>query len=594
MLGAVAAFVACAPDVGAQSVSRLYGTYNGDPIALLANSSGLLRVVVAGGAFTTPFTGPAGNCTTAPAYSFTGDANTGMSSPSADELCFPAGGTSRLNISSTAVTSSVPFKLAGSTSGTITLQAPAVAGSPTYTLPAAIGAAGQVLTDAAGNGVLSWAAGGGGGGAPTDATYITQTTNATLSAEQALSALATGLVKNTTGTGVLSIAAAGTDYLAPYPATCAALTGIAVTATPAILECVNGTTVGTWAVPTGGSGTSNFLNMTWTLPTTPTAIVRGMYVLATSAGSAAFAQNTAQVELTVGYTGSSATRAMLVLNNAASTGTGMWTGSATAGNYGFQASASGVTSGHNAGATGVGSGSSTLNFGGRFLAISATNTPALNLGVGSLALNGTLNVGGFFGLMATAPTFASSAALIADNGAVAADIFEARDNGTVVISIADGGALIFNTDNSYDIGASGATRPRTGYFGTSIVVPTVTASAAITSSSATAGIGYATGAGGTVTQATSRVTGVTLNKITGDITLVSAVGSAVPLSFVVTNSTVAAVDNVVVGQKSGTDSYQVFVTAVGAGSFTITFMTTGGVTTEQPVFHFSIVKGVSS
>jgi hypothetical protein len=58
------------------------------------------------------------------------------------------------------------------------------------------------------------AAGGGGGGAPTDATYITQTSNATLSAEQALSSLTTGIVKVTNGTGVLSTAVAGTDYAA--------------------------------------------------------------------------------------------------------------------------------------------------------------------------------------------------------------------------------------------------------------------------------------------------------------------------------------------------------------------------------------------
>ena len=53
---------------------------------------------------------------------------------------------------------------------------------------------------------------GGGGGAPTDATYIVQTANGSLSNEQALGALATGILKNTTTTGVLSIAAAGTDY----------------------------------------------------------------------------------------------------------------------------------------------------------------------------------------------------------------------------------------------------------------------------------------------------------------------------------------------------------------------------------------------
>jgi hypothetical protein len=52
-------------------------------------------------------------------------------------------------------------------------------------------------------------------GAPTNATYITQTPNAGLSAEQALSLLTTGLMKNTTTTGVISIAAAGTDYVAP-------------------------------------------------------------------------------------------------------------------------------------------------------------------------------------------------------------------------------------------------------------------------------------------------------------------------------------------------------------------------------------------
>lgn len=56
---------------------------------------------------------------------------------------------------------------------------------------------------------------GGGGGAPTDATYITQTANGTLSAEQALASLATGMLKNTTGTGVLSIGTEGTDYYKP-------------------------------------------------------------------------------------------------------------------------------------------------------------------------------------------------------------------------------------------------------------------------------------------------------------------------------------------------------------------------------------------
>jgi hypothetical protein len=105
------------------------------------------------------------------------------------------------------------------------------------------------------------------------------------------------------------------------------------------------------------------------------------------------------------------------------------------------------------------------------------------------------------------------------------------------------------------------------------------------------GIGYTTGAGGAVTQITSRTTGVTLNTLAGAITLFSAAGSATNASFTVTNSKVAATDTVVLVQKSGTDLYQLKVTNVAAGSFQVTFNTTGGTTTEQPVFNFAVIKG---
>jgi hypothetical protein len=107
----------------------------------------------------------------------------------------------------------------------------------------------------------------------------------------------------------------------------------------------------------------------------------------------------------------------------------------------------------------------------------------------------------------------------------------------------------------------------------------------------TGGIGYGVGVGGAVSQITSRTTAVTLNKLTGAITLVSAAGTATPQSFTVTNSTVAAADTVVVSQKSGTDLNEIFVTNVAAGSFKITFFTTGGTTTETPVFSFTVMKG---
>ena len=107
-------------------------------------------------------------------------------------------------------------------------------------------------------------------------------------------------------------------------------------------------------------------------------------------------------------------------------------------------------------------------------------------------------------------------------------------------------------------------------------------------------LGYGTGSGGAVTQITSRTTGVTLNTTNGAITLVSAAGSATYQTFTVTNSTVAATDTIIVNQKSGTDKYIILVTAVAAGSFNITFATTGGTTTEQPVFNFAVIKAVTA
>jgi hypothetical protein len=118
-------------------------------------------------------------------------------------------------------------------------------------------------------------------------------------------------------------------------------------------------------------------------------------------------------------------------------------------------------------------------------------------------------------------------------------------------------------------------------------------SGAVTSSG-TAGVGYATGAGGTVTQGTSRTTGVTINKRCGAITMFSAAGSATAATFTVTNSTVGANDVIILNQASGTNLYDLLVTAVSAGSFNVTFLTTGGTATDAPVINFSVLDGVAA
>ncbi len=115
-----------------------------------------------------------------------------------------------------------------------------------------------------------------------------------------------------------------------------------------------------------------------------------------------------------------------------------------------------------------------------------------------------------------------------------------------------------------------------------------------TSIRAAGSIGLTTGAGGVVTQTGSRTATVVINKSSGAITLFSAAGSATPASFTVDNSTVAATDVIIVNQKSGTDKYIMSVTSVTAGHFVITSYTTGGTTTEQPIFSFAVLKAVTS
>jgi hypothetical protein len=130
------------------------------------------------------------------------------------------------------------------------------------------------------------------------------------------------------------------------------------------------------------------------------------------------------------------------------------------------------------------------------------------------------------------------------------------------------------------------------------VTGSIAATTTILSSGATSGVGYSTGAGGTVTQGTSRTTGVTINKMCGKITLFSSTTTAGTFSsFTVTNSVVDATDAVIVNISSGAtvDRYGVSVTAVAAGSFRIQIHNIAAVTpAEIPVLNFAVIKAVSA
>lgn len=127
----------------------------------------------------------------------------------------------------------------------------------------------------------------------------------------------------------------------------------------------------------------------------------------------------------------------------------------------------------------------------------------------------------------------------------------------------------------------------------------VTASTgAVTASTPTGGLGYGTGAGGTVTQATSKATGVTLNTVCGTITLNAAsLAAATTVGFTLTNSAIAATDVPFVCIKSGAtaDSYSVTVGAVAAGSCRIELRNnTGGALAEAVVLSFAVMKAVAA
>ena len=115
----------------------------------------------------------------------------------------------------------------------------------------------------------------------------------------------------------------------------------------------------------------------------------------------------------------------------------------------------------------------------------------------------------------------------------------------------------------------------------------------------TSGFGYSTGAGGAVTQATNRSTGVTLNTVTGAITTdTTSLAAGAEAVFTVTNSQVAVGDVVLVSARSGmTAGTSVpIVTAVAAGSFDITLTNLHASTadTGAMIINFAVVKAVSA
>ena len=114
----------------------------------------------------------------------------------------------------------------------------------------------------------------------------------------------------------------------------------------------------------------------------------------------------------------------------------------------------------------------------------------------------------------------------------------------------------------------------------------------------TSAIGYTAGAGGTVTQNANKTTGVTLNKLSGQIVMNgAALAAAAEVAFTLTNSFIAATDVVIVNiQSVGTaGAYLVSVGAVAAGSCSITVSNaSAGSLSQAVVLNFAIIKSVAN
>lgn len=109
-------------------------------------------------------------------------------------------------------------------------------------------------------------------------------------------------------------------------------------------------------------------------------------------------------------------------------------------------------------------------------------------------------------------------------------------------------------------------------------------------------LGYGVGAGGTVTQATSKSTTVTLNKPCGQITMNgAALAAGATVAFTFSNTFFTATDLMVVATASPFGNYSVRASYSAPGT-TVIYVTntSGGSLSEAVVLNFAVIKGAIS
>ena len=110
---------------------------------------------------------------------------------------------------------------------------------------------------------------------------------------------------------------------------------------------------------------------------------------------------------------------------------------------------------------------------------------------------------------------------------------------------------------------------------------------------ATSEIGYTAAAQGTVTQATSKSTAVTLNKSAGRITMNGAeLAANTAVSFTMNNSLISANDTIIVNVSGGATAgaYTTYISSMTAGSAVVTLRNlTGSALSEAVIINFATI-----
>lgn len=129
-----------------------------------------------------------------------------------------------------------------------------------------------------------------------------------------------------------------------------------------------------------------------------------------------------------------------------------------------------------------------------------------------------------------------------------------------------------------------------------ISVSSITSSGKIVSTSPSAGIGYATGAGGAVTTSDGIAT---LHKICGAITLQAvSVAANGQTSFTITNNNILSVRDIVVPTMYGSQAFNFnitpYITNIGAFVITLTNLKSSTQSTSPIVVNFAIIRNVNA